>query len=61
MPDMELGHRVIWVIFHIRVIISTRCETQVFPVFEKNQDKDITIYIFVKICPTVIEILTFNK
>jgi len=24
-----------WVIFHVRVIILTRCETRVFPVFEK--------------------------
>jgi len=46
----SLGHR---------VIILTRCETRVFPVFEKKaQDKDIKIYIFVKIRPTVIEILT---
>jgi len=37
-----------------RVIILTRCET-------RAQDKDIKIYIFVKIRPTVIEILTFNK
>ena len=45
-----------------RVIILTRCETRVFPVFEKKaQDKDIKIYILVKIRPTVIEILTFNK
>ena len=30
-----------------RVIILTRCETRVFPVFEKKaQDKDIKIYIF---------------
>ena len=45
-----------------RVISLTRCEARVFPVFEKKaQDKDIKIYIFVKIRPTVIEILTFNK
>jgi len=31
--DMELGQ---WVIFYIRVIILTRCETRVFPVFKKN-------------------------
>ena len=31
--DMELGH---WVIFHVRVIILTQCETRVFAVFEKN-------------------------
>jgi len=36
------------------------CLTRVFPVFEKAQYKDIKIYIFVKIGPTVIEILTFN-
>jgi len=36
-----------------RVIILTRCETRVFPVFEKKaQDKDIKIYIFVKIRQT---------
>ena len=34
-PDMELGQWVIWVIFHVRVIIFTRRETRVFPVFEK--------------------------
>jgi len=57
MPDMELGY---WVIFmpgssghHFDP------ETRVFPVFEKKPK--IKIYIFVKICPTVIEILTFNK
>jgi len=59
MTDMELGHRVI---FHVRVIILTRCETRVFPVFEKKtQDSDKDVYIFVKIRPTVIEIWTFNK
>jgi len=68
MSDMELGQWVIWVIFHVRVtghrvIILTRCETPSFPLFRKKaQDKDIKIYIlFVKIRPTVIEILTFNK
>jgi len=40
------GQWVIWVIFHVRVIILTWCETRVFPVFEKIQDKDINIYIF---------------
>ena len=39
-----------------RVIIFTRCETRVFTVFKKAQDKDIKIYIVVKIRPTVIEI-----
>jgi len=37
-PDMELGQWVIsliWVIFHVWVIILTRCEIQVFPVFEE--------------------------
>jgi len=66
---MELGHWVIGSMGHLghlsrpghRVIILTRCETRVFPVFEKTQEKDIQIYIFVKIRPTVIEILTFNK
>ena len=33
----RLGHR---------VIILTQCETQVFPVLKKSQDKDIKIYIF---------------
>ena len=34
--DMELGH---WVIFHVRVIILTQCETRVFAVFEKKCPK----------------------
>jgi len=66
---MELGH---WVtgsmgqLGHLsrpghRVIILTRCETRVFPVFDKAQDKDIKMYFFVKIRPTVIEILIFDK
>jgi len=67
--DMELGHWVTGSMGHLgyfsrpghRVIILTRCETRVFPVFKKAQDKDIKIYIFVKIRPTVIDILTFNK
>ena len=50
-----------WVIFHVRVIILTRCETRVFRFSKKAQNKDIKIYIFVKIRPTVIEILTFNR
>jgi len=69
---MELGHWVTGSMGHLghfspsgspghRVIILTRCEIRVFPVFKKAQDKDIKIYIFVKIRPTVIEILTFNK
>ena len=62
--DMELGHWVIWVIFHVRVTGSS-FRTGVTPEFfrfsKKAQDKDIKIYIFVKICPIVIEILTFNK
>jgi len=57
-----------------RVIILIRCETRVFPVFEKMpkmqnvhlrcwNDKShcLKTYIFVKIRPTVVEILTFNK
>jgi len=68
-PDMELNHWVTGSMDHLghlsrpghRVIILTRCETRVFPVFEKSQGKDIKLYIFVKIRPTVIEILTFNK
>ena len=63
---MELGHWVTRSMGHLdhlsrpghRVIILTRCETRVFPVFEKTQD--IKIYIFVKIRPTVIEILTLD-
>jgi len=43
-PDMELGHWVTGSMGHLghlsrpghRVIILTRCETRVFPVFEKN-------------------------
>ena len=66
---MELGHWVTGSMGHLghlsrpghRVITLTRCETRVFLVFEKAQDKDIKTYIFVKIRPTVIEILTFNK
>jgi len=62
---MELGHLVTGLMGHLgdlsrpghRVIILTRCETRVFPVLEKKPK----IYIFVKIRPTVIEILTFNK
>jgi len=66
---MELGHWVTGSMGHLghlsrtghRVIILTRCETRVFPVFEKKQNKDLKIYIFAEIRPTVIEILTFNK
>jgi len=41
LSDMELGHWVIGSMGHLsrtghRVIILTRCETRVFPVFEKN-------------------------
>jgi len=40
-PDMELGHWVTGSMGHLsrpghRVIILTRCETRVFPVFEKS-------------------------
>jgi len=67
--DMELGHWVTGSMGHLghlsrpghRVIILTRYETRVFPVFEKAQNKDIKIYIFVKIRPTAIDILTFHK
>ena len=61
--EMELGQWVIWVIFHVRVIILTRREARVFFRFflKKAQDKDIKIYIFVTIRPAVIETLTFNK
>ena len=66
-PDMELGHWVSGSMGHLghlslpdhRVIILTRCETRVFPVFENKPN--IKIYIFVKVRPTVIEVLTFNK
>ena len=69
-PDMELGHWVTGSMGHLghlsrpghRVIILTRCETWVFPVFEKKPKIKIyeDIY-FCEIRPTVIEILTFNK
>jgi len=47
--DMELGHWVTGSMGHLghlsrpgdRVIILTRCETRVFPVFEKNRYQDI--------------------
>ena len=67
---MELGYWVTGSMGHFGhlsrhlFIILTRCVIRVFPVFEKkaqDTDKDIKIYIFVKIRPTVIEILTFNK
>jgi len=52
---MELGHRVTGSIGHLgqlsrpghRVIILTLCETRVFQVFEKTQDKDINKYIYI--------------
>ena len=58
--DMELGHWVAGSMGHLghlsrpghRVINLTRCETRVFPVFEKKPK--IKIYIFVKIRLTVI-------
>jgi len=61
---MELGHWVTGSMGHLghlsrlghRIITLNWCETRVFPVFEKNQDKDTQIYIFVKIRKTVIEI-----
>jgi len=66
---MELGHWVIGSMGHLghlsrpghRVIILTRCETRVFPVFEKTQEKDIQIYIFVKIRPTDLPNFTSQK
>ena len=50
---LELGHWVTESMGHLdhlsrpghRVIIMTRCETRVFPIFEQK-DKDIKIYIF---------------
>jgi len=68
---MELGHWVTGSMGHLGHLsrpdhsvtgCETRCETRVFPVFEKKQKqryKD--VYFFVKIRPSVIEILTFNK
>jgi len=64
MPDMELGQWVIWVIFHVWVTGSSflpDVRPDFFRFSKKAQDKDIKIYIFVKIRPTVIEILIFNK
>jgi len=67
---MELGHWVTRSMGHLghlsrpghRVIILTRCENPSFSgLRKKTQDKDIKIYIFVKIRPTAIEILTFIK
>jgi len=64
-----MGQWVIWVIFHVRFTGSSSrhfdpvCDPS-FSGFRKkaeDTDKDIKIYIFVKIRPTVIEILTFNK
>ena len=60
----SLGQWVIWVVFHVRVTGSSFCpdvRPEFFRFSKKAQDKDIKIYIFVKIRPTVIEILTFNK
>ena len=47
-PDMKLGHWVTGSIGHLsrpghRVIILTRCENRVFPVFEKNDLKNFTL------------------
>ena len=67
---MELGHWVTGSMGHLghlsrpghRVIILIPGVRPEFFLFSKKaQDKDIKIYIFVKIRPTVIEILTFNK
>ena len=58
------GQWVIWVIFHVRVTGSSfwpGVRPEFFRFSKKVQDKDIKMYIFVKIRPTVIEILTFNK
>ena len=58
------GQWVIWVIFHVRVTKSSfwsSVRPEFFPFSKKAQDKDIKIYIFVKIRPSVLEILTFNK
>ena len=71
-PDMELGH---WVTGSVgrsghlsrpghRVTGSSfwpGVRPEYFRFSKKAQDKDIKIYILVKIRPTVIEILTFNK
>ena len=51
-----------WVIFHVRVTGSSFWPgVRFFRFLKKAEDKDIKIYIFVKIRPTAIEILTFNK
>ena len=52
-PDIEPGQRVI---FHVRVIMVW---DQSFSDLKKKPKTK--IYIFPKICPTVIEILTFNR
>ena len=67
--DVEMGHWVTGSVGHLghlsrpghRVIILTGVRPEFFRFSKKAQDKDIKIYIFVKIRPTVIEILTFNK
>jgi len=66
-PDMELGH---WVTGSFGSSFTSGSPGHHFdPVWDpsfpgfrkKAEDKDIKIYIFVKIRPPVIEILTFNK
>jgi len=67
--DVEMGHWVTGSVGHLghlsrpghRVIVLTGVRPEFFRFSKKAQDKDIKIYIFVKIRPTVIEILTFNK
>jgi len=59
-PDMELGHWVTGSMGHL----GHHFDSVWYPSFsafrKKAQDKDIKIYIFVKIRPAVIEILTFS-
>ena len=69
---MELGHWVTWSVGHLghrsrpghRITGSSfwpGVRPEFFRFSKKAQYKDIKIYIFVKIRPTVIEILTFNR
>jgi len=57
---MELGHWVTGSMGHLGHL-SRPGHRVIIRFSKKAQDKDIKIYIFVKIRPTIIEILTFNK
>ena len=70
LSDMELGHQVTGSVGHLGHLSRPGHRGHhfdptwdpSFTVFQKkSQDKDIKIHIFIKIRPTVIEILTFNK